>query len=93
MRARYGHLDDIALLETNSPKSSGTGVTEHSTRATSENRGHPAAIRTHRGTTDRVDTSMNWVQPPTRDSMPDSPWRVSESQQLPPSNDPVLPLD
>ncbi len=39
----------------------------------------------------RIDTAMDWMQPPTRDPLLHSSAPTTHRQHLPPSHNPVLP--
>ena len=90
--ARDRDLDRAASAGANPPQGSGGPVAENGTRSDGQDDRHPPPSRESDAVADRVDALMHSMQPaalqPVSDRTPSDP----EGSELPPRDDPVLPL-
>jgi hypothetical protein len=67
-------------------------MTQHGVRSERQNGSDEVAAEREPRMTGRIDASLHAMEPPSRDPMIDRPPAEPHSQELPPRNDPVLPL-
>jgi hypothetical protein len=80
------HLRRHRRSRQNSPQLTSGPVAEHGTRATGENRPHPTPLHSQRLVADRVDPTVNRMQPSLTQPPINSPPPHPNPKQLPPSH-------
>jgi hypothetical protein len=91
MRGARDAEGDLGLVGRHAEEGGGALVAQNGTRAAAEHGGHPAAVARQFSATDRVDASMDGMQPAFADPMPDRRTAEPAVKKLRVGEDPVLP--